>query len=185
VLNLGYPFQRKFEDSSTVRKTFSIENEEDVTDRLGNSEFGYQSLHYGITIPNTWATVPTFSGCAGIIAEIQLRTIAQHTWAAASHLLQYKQESGIPFEVRRSIHRVSALLETVDLEFERALIERDEYLDESSPDRSGDELLNVDLLSGALTNLLPIANRLENEDYNTILSRLNKFNINTLQQLTY
>lgn len=58
---------------------------------------------------------------SGLKAEVQVRTVTQHVWAAASHVLQYKQEASVPLPVRRSIYRVSALLETVDLEFERVL----------------------------------------------------------------
>lgn len=168
---------------SAVGETFSVEDEEDVVGRLGDSEFGYQSFHYGVTIPETWATVPTFSGCANIVAEIQLRTIAQHTWAAASHLLQYKQESGVPLSVRRSIHRVSALLETVDLEFERALIEREEYREKPTPERSGEEELNVDLLESTLDSLLPPENRGDEEPYDELLVDLEAAGIETLDKL--
>lgn len=166
-----------------VTEIFSVKEMEDVAGRLGDAQFGYQSIHYGITIPDNWKNVPTLSGCNDVTAELQVRTIAQHTWAAASHILQYKHESNIPTEVRRSINRVSALLETVDLEFERALQEREEYREESADARSEDELLNVDLLESTLDLLLPMKNKIADETYDTLLMDLNTEGIKTLGEL--
>jgi ppGpp synthetase/RelA/SpoT-type nucleotidyltranferase len=63
-----------------------------------------------------------------MVFELQLRTLAQHIWAVASHKLQYKREASVPVPIRRSINRVSALLEMVDLEFDRVLLEREQYV---------------------------------------------------------
>ena len=84
-------------------------------------------------MPDDWLNVPTFREFKGLRAELQIRTLAQQLWAAASHKLQYKRESSVPYPIRRSIHRVAALLETVDLELERVLSERDPHL--SNPRR--------------------------------------------------
>ncbi|MDD5094450.1 MAG: RelA/SpoT domain-containing protein [Dehalococcoidia bacterium] len=110
-----------------VAKNFDVLNIEDTRQRLGDSELGYQSVHYQIKLPKSWLVVPSFASFDGLCAEIQMRTVAQHIWAVASHTLQYKHEHGVPRPIRRAIHRVSALLETVDLEFERALQEREAY----------------------------------------------------------
>lgn len=183
-IRIVFLFLRDLQTSrSAVTETFSVKDMEDVSGRLGDAQFGYQSVHYGITIPDSWQSVPTFSGCLGISAELQLRTIAQHTWAAASHILQYKQETSVPLEVRRSIHRVSALLETVDLEFERALEEREKYLQEPTETRSGDELLNVDLLAATLDSLLPLANKEDDESYDELLDELSNIGIDSLEKL--
>ena len=70
------------------------------------------------------------------------------------HTLQYKQEDSVPAPMRRAIHRVSALLEVVDLEFERLLKERESYRSDSGPINT-DAILNVDLLEHLLDALLP------------------------------
>jgi hypothetical protein len=108
-----------------------------------------------------------------VIFEVQIRTLPQHMWAEASHMLQYKQENVVPSEVRRSIHRISALLETVDLEFERLLVERETYrknLNDLPLEQS--QHINVDLLEAILAVNLPKQNRSPNEDYGTLIVSL-------------
>jgi putative GTP pyrophosphokinase len=108
--------------------------------------------------------------------------VAQHIWASVSHLLQYKTESSAPPSVRRSIHRVSALLETVDLEFERVLNERAAYV-EHIANQSKSEQLNVDLLAKTLTELWPPQNKAIDEQYQELLTDLKHFSIETNAQL--
>jgi hypothetical protein len=111
-------------------------------------------------------------------AEIQVRTTAQHIWAAASHTLQYKQEGSVPAPMRRAIHRVSALLEMVDLE------ERASYRDEAKQ-FAPDATLNVDLIENALDNLLPKLNKdLGLEPFAELLMDLDHFEIVDLKGLT-
>ena len=86
-------------------------------------------------------------------------------------------------KVRRSINRVSALLETVDLEFERVLQEREQYLGELDP-RETDSTLNVDLIARVLAELLPVENKDSDEDYAALLEDLRHFGISTSGQLS-
>ena len=145
--------------------------QEDTGGRLRESQFGYQSVHLTVKLPASWLSVPSFSGLGSLMAEIQIRTLAQHIWAVASHKLQYKQEASVPEPVRRSIHRVSALLETVDLEFERVVDERARYLEEVGSG-AADESLNVDLLTRILSESLPEQNRVESEHSAKLLDDL-------------
>jgi hypothetical protein len=115
--------------------------------------------------------------------EIQVRTISQHIWAAASHKLQYKVEESVPPPLRRSIHRVSALLETVDLEFDRILKERQSYRENDIPSTSDSEPLNVDLLGSLLNTFFPVVNRIEGEPYSELLSNLNSLSVTTVADL--
>jgi putative GTP pyrophosphokinase len=98
--------------------TFDIIKQENTTRKLREDQFGYSSMHYVVRFPKDWLVVPAMALFGEMKAEIQVRTIAQHLWADASHILQYKNEENIPEPIKRSIHRVSAILETVDLEFE-------------------------------------------------------------------
>src|SRR5437867_10781858 len=118
----------------------------------------------------------------GLRAELQVRTVAQHIWAEASQALQYKQKEGVPIGVTRAIHRVSALLETVDLEFERVLDQRHTY--RTKIDLSGtDDPLNVDLLEKTLDDLLPRQNKSGDEDYADLLEDLYHFQVITQKDL--
>jgi hypothetical protein len=126
--------------------------------------------------------VPSFSSLGELKAEIQVRTMAQHMWAAASHILQYKDEQNVPQPVKRSIYRVSALLETIDLEFERVLRQREIYRAALNVEASV-ETLNVDLLEKILDRALPSQNK-SDEDYGELLSDLVRFGVNTGSKLT-
>jgi len=166
-----------------VSKTFVVVSQEDTSQRLGETEFGYQSLHYVVRLPENWLSVPSFKGFDDFQAELQVRSLAQHIWAAASHVLQYKQAASVPLPVRRSIYRVSALLETVDLEFERVLEERQSYVSEWASDRPL-EPINVDLLTKILDTYLPAENKKQPEPYSELIPDLNHFGIDNAEKLT-
>jgi len=165
-----------------IDSNFSVLSKEDTRKRLGDSEFGYGSIHYEVKTPSEWLKVPSLKPLEKITGEIQVRTAAQHIWAAASHVLQYKNKSDVPSPLRRSINRAAALLETVDLEFERVLAKRDAYasgVDTEDPS----ETLNTETLKKSLLNLLPIENISEGEEYSDLLEELKHFGITTTGSL--
>lgn len=61
--------------------------------------------------------LPENEAFSGLKAEIQVRTVLQHAWAALDRKLRYNNEEDIPREVRRKLFRVSALLEIADENF--------------------------------------------------------------------
>lgn len=166
-----------------VDETFEVVSLEDTANRLGDSEFGYQSQHFIVRLPKAWLSLPSLASLSDLYVELQVRTLAQHIWAAASHKLQYKQESGVPQPLRRTINRVSALLETVDLEFERVLDERQAYIQHSQTPRAATEPLNVDSLAAVLSELLPAENKKDGEPYAALLSNLTALKVRTPEQL--
>lgn len=166
-----------------LRNTFSILSTEDTSGRLTESQFGYQSRHYILKLPEEWLSIPSFNGLGNLKAEIQVRTLAQHIWAAASHKLQYKHEATVPRPLKRSIHRVSALLETIDIEFERLLAERAHYVEAEIAKLNPSERLNVDLAKSVFSKLLPSKNRDDNEDYAEVLRDLFHFGVTTTGEL--
>lgn len=163
---------------SLIIETFKVLSREDTVERLGESQFGYSSIHFTVEVPTEWLKVPTVQRFQGLKAELQVRTIAQHLWAASSHVLQYKQESSVPPPMRRAIYRVSALLETIDLEFERLLIEREEYSGTIDV-MSEAETLNVDLLEKVLESVWPPQNRNKVEDFDDLLQDLLAVHVTT------
>ncbi len=166
-----------------IESTFDVVSLEDVASRLGDSEFGYQSQHFIVRLPQSWLQLPSLVGLDDFFVELQVRTLAQHIWAAASHKLQYKQESGVPKPLRRTINRVSALLETVDLEFERVLEERKTYFETSKAPKAATEQLNVDSMAAVLAELLPPENKKDDEPYADLLSDLFELSIKTPERL--
>ncbi|SFI92186.1 GTP pyrophosphokinase [Planctomicrobium piriforme] len=177
-------FRRDLENANRLlSNSFNVISSEDTAERLSESEFGYQSQHFVVQLPANWLSVPSLSGLGTLFVELQIRTLAQHIWAAASHKLQYKQKSGVPLPLRRTINRVSALLETVDLEFDRVLEERTAYVETTQSANSETDPLNVDNLRTLLSDLLPSENKSTDENYANLLQNLFHFKINTPEQL--
>ncbi|MEZ8795278.1 GTP pyrophosphokinase family protein [Vibrio cyclitrophicus 1F53] len=167
-----------------VKDNLKVIESEDVAERLEADQFGYQSTHYTVKLPDEWLALPTLSDLAHLSAEIQIRTLSQHIWAVASHKLQYKQENNVPIPLRRSINRVSALLETVDLEFERVLAERESYKLDDLKKVDDDSGFNVDILENILDKSLPPENKHDNhENYSEIFEQLVRNGINSVSKL--
>jgi putative GTP pyrophosphokinase len=165
-----------------MARTFTVVNLYDTRERLREDQFGYASVHLVVELPPAWLALPSLSDMKDIKAEIQIRTTAQHNWAAASHYLQYKTEESVPAPVRRAIYRVSALLETVDLELERVLDARERY--KADAEHQPDEPLNVDLLEEVLDTTWPKANKHPGgEDYARLLAQISHFGVTTRAKL--
>ncbi len=168
-----------------IRSLLLVSEAEDTASRLDESQFGYRSNHYICRIPAAWEGIPSYRGLGEIGAEIQVRTLPQHMWAAASHNLQYKREDSAPQPLRRSINRVSAILEVIDLEFTRILEERDSYLNDqaSKANHGADDGLNVDNLSVLLSDIFPVENQGDDEDYDDLLTQLRQAEISDVKTL--
>lgn len=174
---------------NSIEKEFTIHRCEDTSERLQDNQFGYESIHLEISMPNEWCLAPNLRAYKELKTEIQIRTLSQHNWAVMSHLLQYKQEKDVPIPLKRSINRVAALLETVDNEFERLLQERETYKrsinieNGTSNESNSTEKLNVENLQIILDNKLPPENKLSGERYSILLKELNHFKINNTKEL--
>lgn len=166
-----------------ISETFHVLHKEDTAARLADDSFGYQSQHYVVQLPKSWNKIPSFSELGTLRVELQVRTLAQHIWAAASHKLQYKQENSVPPPLRRAISRVSTLLETVDLEIDRVLEERETYIRDEVTGLNSNETLNVESLASVLSDLLPPENRSEDETYGDFLEDLLSLKVTTASQL--
>lgn len=166
---------------SLIEKNFRILDRYDTVKRLREDQFGYSSVHFVVELPSGWLAVPTMAGLADLRAEIQVRTTAQHIWAEASQTLQYKNEEAVPQALKRAIYRVSALLETVDLEFERVLSDRDSYKATVAHTAPPTDVLNVDTLQQVLDESWPSANKDQDdgEDYANLLTDLNALSVTT------
>ncbi|HEY6136546.1 MAG TPA: hypothetical protein VI670_02155 [Thermoanaerobaculia bacterium] len=159
-------------------RNFHVFKAEDTSERLQPDQFGYSSHHF-IVRPYHSGAVPMHYG--RMVVEVQLRTTAQHIWASASHLLQYKHESDAPPQFRRALSRISAFLEASDLEFERLLIDREERARSMAGVRPADDaVLTPELLSAFLDLMLPRENKSVQDDYAPLLRELAAFSITTV-----
>ena len=184
-IRIIFLFQRDLDIfHTTLGGTFELLSAEDTSERLSDAQFGYKSRHYMIKLPESWEAIPSFNGLTRQRVEVQVRTLAQHIWAAASHKLQYKHEDSVPPPLRRSIYRVSALLETVDLELARVLDDRDKYVQAQSGVVAVDKKLDVTILEKVLDDILPASNKdSELEEYSDLLLDLQNFGVESHTQL--
>ncbi|HXU34437.1 MAG TPA: hypothetical protein VN851_28005 [Thermoanaerobaculia bacterium] len=166
-----------------ISDTFEVISTKDSGERLGDKQFGYQSQHYVVRLPKSWLASPATVDPGDLRAEIQVRTLAQHTWAAASHKLQYKREKNVPPALRRAISRLSAVLETVDSELDRVVEDLRAYRNFGIPATKETEPLNVDLLAFVLGEVFPSANRKESERYSDLIQELARVGVNTVADL--
>jgi ppGpp synthetase/RelA/SpoT-type nucleotidyltranferase len=101
---------------------FAVIKQVNTITRLNDDQFGYTSHHLIVDLNNTQYLQQYIPANARLKGEIQVRTLAQHIWAEASHKINYKNNQ-LPVTINRSIYRLSALLETVDLELQRIVQE--------------------------------------------------------------
>lgn len=176
-------FRRDLDRIATIiESNLDVLQKEDTSGRLGEDQFGYGSIHYLVRAPTAWIKVPTLRKLEGLQAEIQVRTGSQHIWAAVSHVLQYKKEAHVPIPLRRAINRAAALLETVDLEFERFLKERERYTQELEA-KTESQPIDTESLRGLLDEMLPPQNRKSNEDYGDLLDDIISLKVTTTGRL--
>ena len=116
-----------------INREFNVLYFEDKAAEKEADVFGYLSVHYEISLKDHWLGAPTTAKFRGVHAEIQVRTFSQHVWAAASHLLQYKNEETVPLVMRRNIYRLAAVLEMVDNELENIRSFRESILEQLFP----------------------------------------------------
>jgi putative GTP pyrophosphokinase len=109
------------EDLATVEALIKEHFEVIETERKGHytfKEFGYESTHLIIQIPNDIAQLSGgHIGCD--VVEIQIRTILQDAWAEVEHELVYKAEFN-PFgtPMKRKLAAVNASLSLADIVFQ-------------------------------------------------------------------
>lgn len=101
-----------------IESEFDLDKVNSIDKReLEDDRFGYRSLHYVFSLKENRTNLAEYKRFAGLKAELQIRTILQHSWAEIEHDIGYKNEVGIPKSAKRTFYRVAALLETADQEF--------------------------------------------------------------------
>lgn len=111
-----------YEDDATavaklIESEFTVDRDNSIVHSAVAAEFGYKSAHYVVKLSPGRAALLEWNRLADLKAEIQVRTVLQHAWAAISHKLQYKRKEDVPAILRRKLFRLSALFEIADDEF--------------------------------------------------------------------
>ncbi len=134
--------------ATVVERLFVVDRENSVDKRqiISPTAFGYLSLHYICSLPES-KNYP--KELCDIKFEIQIRSSLQHTWAEIEHDLGYKSVYSIPREIRREFSRIAGLLELADESFVRIRRHLNEYTDRITSDiKNGNAKdLNIDLVT--------------------------------------
>ena len=109
------------EDLAAVEELLKEKFEVIEVERKGGDhtfrEFGYESIHLLVAIPESFLKNQGMPGCETV--EIQIRTILQDAWAEVEHELVYKAEF-TPFDspLKRKLAAVNASLSLADIIFQ-------------------------------------------------------------------
>src|SRR5437879_834192 len=102
-----------------INAEFWIRDKSDKADTLKLEErFGYQSVHYLVSLNSDRTSLSEYAQYKDLIAEIQVRTVLQDAWAEIEHDIQYKSSETIPSSIRRRFMSLAGLLEIADREFQ-------------------------------------------------------------------
>jgi len=182
-----------------IESEFIVDKENSIDKRLlETDQFGYRSLHMVVSLNSARCALTEYAPYVNQKCEIQIRSILQHAWAEIEHDLGYKGAFAIPETYVRSFNRLSALLESADIEFDRLKKELVGYERDVTiliKEKPQDVAINqASLYSFMSTNLIieeaakiimstTGASMQDSNDYQGILSRFRLFNINTIKEL--
>lgn len=133
-----------------IENEFEIdwENSIDKAQALEPDRFGYLSINYVVSLSSPRKELTEWKAFADKKAEIQVRTVLQHAWAAIDHKLRYKTPKEVPKHLRRKLFCLSALLELADGEFSNLRKHTDEIEElYKSEIKEGRLDIELDLLS--------------------------------------
>ncbi|MBP0492475.1 GTP pyrophosphokinase [Pararoseomonas indoligenes] len=103
--------------------TIDIKNSKYRHEFLAADRLGYRADHIVISLSPERLKLPELSKYKNYKAEIQVKTVLEHAWAAVDWKIRYKGQTGIPEPVLRRLYRISALLEGADEDFSRVKAE--------------------------------------------------------------
>ena len=87
---------------------------------------GYHGSSFIISIPEAYFGA-RYDEIKSLKCEIQVRTVLQDAWAISSEYLIYKNESSIPFRLKRDLNNASSLLEIAQGIFDTIRKKIDKY----------------------------------------------------------
>jgi len=98
-----------------INELFDAEPPEDKENEAQNRLVGYRGRHQMVRLKSFICSSSKFySKLDGLWAEIQIRTVAQHSWAEVSHKLNYKDEENVPSEFKEKLAEISSTLSLID-----------------------------------------------------------------------
>lgn len=102
-----------------IRNFFFVDEKNSVDKRPKYNELDYRSRHIIISLGEERRNLDEYRPFRDLKAEVQVRTISEHTWAAIEHKYNYKNTKALEDSIRRRLYRLQAVLEMCDDEFSR------------------------------------------------------------------
>jgi len=135
-----------------IRSEFSVDesNSVDKSTLLAPDQVGYKSVHLIIRLSDERAKLTEYLRWKDRPAEVQIRTVLQHAWAAIEHGMQYKASGDVPSEFRRRLYLAAGSLELVDEHFIRLRKEK-RMMEAEAADDDKDVPINAVTLRAWLT----------------------------------
>ncbi|MDY9925536.1 hypothetical protein [Methanosarcina sp.] len=100
-----------------VTSIFDIKEYKNKSESLGTDRVGYRSEHFIAVLTSDRIKLAEYKKFEGLLFEIQIRTILEHSWAEIEHDRNYKFSGILPPEIKRKFSLLSASLELADNEF--------------------------------------------------------------------
>lgn len=108
--------KNKVAEAISNSNSFIVLEVDDKEQSRNFNELSYGGLHLDLLCKGIITPLSDYVRC-----ELQIRTLAEHTWAETEHEFIYKGPSGIPKNTQRQFARVLALVELLDLELDRGV----------------------------------------------------------------
>ncbi len=159
-----------------IEAKFNIHTKDDKVFTKPYEAFGYMSIHYIGVLPDA-CKGPRYDDLKELQFEIQLRTIAMHSWATISHYLDYKSPFAIPSNLRKDFSALSALFYLADNHFEflfRSSQEAKEAAERKAKSlpEIGKEEINYNTLTAYLAMKYPRRKRSESQSISELVEEL-------------
>ena len=143
-----------------------------------SDRFGYLSLHYIVSIPESTMTIEGCPDFNKIRFEIQMRTILQHMWSTANHDTGYKSDIQIPKRYSRKLAQLAGLMEIADNQFDELISDIENYRRNVKEMISNGDLESVDLDWDAFQNYL------QHEPFVELNKRIASINMAEIRETT-
>ena len=135
-----------------IEAEFKIDKPNSVDKRMSlePDRFGYLSLHYIIELGQNRKKLKEHMLYKDFKAEVQIRSILQHTWAEIEHDIGYKSSIEVPNPIKRQFSRLAGLLELADIEFiniKKSIAAYKEDVAEEIEKNTINQNINLDMIS--------------------------------------
>ena len=97
-----------------IQESFEVISKDNKIHHLDFTEQGYKSIHFDVVLKADSVESDVYKLLKNHIAEIQVRTNCEDTWAEIYHDIGYKENSNMSSEIKREFYCLAGLLEVAD-----------------------------------------------------------------------